>query len=102
MPAKKSISMTVPDVAVRYSGGKQTSESPLRIAREWVRGRIGRIVRAYEGRRALRALARCDDRTLRELGLGRADLRGAAAEPFYRDPTELLSGHAGAEIPRGG
>ncbi len=40
----------------------------------------------------LRELASFDDRMLRDIGLSRHDLRSAAAEPLYRDPTALLAG----------
>jgi hypothetical protein len=32
---------------------------------------------------------------LKDIGLDRSDLRSAASEPLYRDPTELLAGRAG-------
>jgi len=48
--------------------------------------------RAAAGRRALRQLASADDRMLKDIGLDRSDLRNAAAQPLYRDPTELLAG----------
>ena len=40
----------------------------------------------------LSELARADDRMLRDIGLTRSDLRDAAAEPLYRDPTAVLAG----------
>jgi uncharacterized protein YjiS (DUF1127 family) len=51
-----------------------------------------RLSHILEGRRVLRELARADDRMLKDIGLARSDLRNAAAEPLYRDPTELLAG----------
>lgn len=54
--------------------------------------RVGAIGRAITGRRVLRELASFDDRMLRDIGLSRNDLRSAAAEPLYRDPTALLAG----------
>lgn len=48
--------------------------------------------RAAAGRRALRQLAAADDRMLKDIGLDRSDLRNAAAQPIYRDPTQLLAG----------
>ncbi|MCC6948028.1 MAG: DUF1127 domain-containing protein [Bradyrhizobiaceae bacterium] len=53
---------------------------------------VNGIRRAVEGRRMLRQLALADDRMLKDMGLTRSDLRSAAAEPLYRDPTELLAG----------
>ena len=58
----------------------------------WIVGRVGAIGRAISGRRVLRELASFDDRMLRDIGLSRNDLRSAAAEPLYRDPTALLAG----------
>ena len=53
------------------------------------------LQRAAAGRRALRQLAAADDRMLKDIGLDRSDLRNAAAEPLYRDPTALLAGRVG-------
>ena len=53
------------------------------------------LERAAAGRRALHQLASADDRMLKDIGLDRSDLRSAASEPLYRDPTELLAGRAG-------
>jgi uncharacterized protein YjiS (DUF1127 family) len=50
------------------------------------------LERAAAGRRALRQLANADDRMLKDIGLDRSDLRNAAAQPLYRDPTALLAG----------
>ena len=58
----------------------------------WIARRVGAIGRAIAGRRVLRELASFDDRMLRDIGLSRHDLRSAAAEPLYRDPTALLAG----------
>lgn len=58
----------------------------------WIVHRTGAIGRAIAGRRVLRELASFDDRMLRDIGLSRNDLRSAASEPLYRDPTALLAG----------
>jgi uncharacterized protein YjiS (DUF1127 family) len=50
------------------------------------------LERAAAGRRALRQLASADDRMLKDIGLDRSDLRNAASQPLYRDPTRLLAG----------
>ncbi len=65
---------------------------PFGGAFHWVVRGIEGITRAYAGRRMLNDLARADDRMLRDIGLNRSDLRDAAAEPLYRDPTEVLAG----------
>jgi uncharacterized protein YjiS (DUF1127 family) len=58
----------------------------------WIVRRVGAIGRAIAGRRVLRELASFDERMLRDIGLSRHDLRSAASEPLYRDPTALLAG----------
>jgi uncharacterized protein YjiS (DUF1127 family) len=73
---------------------------PLAGAFGWVARVADGIGRAYAGRRVLRQLARSDDRMLKDIGLDRSDLRSAAAEPLYRDPTELLAGHVNESRPR--
>ena len=50
------------------------------------------LERAAAGRRALHQLAAADDRMLKDIGLDRSDLRNAAAQPIYHDPTQLLAG----------
>lgn len=65
---------------------------PFGGAFRWVARGVHGIKRAVEGRRMLRDLALADDRMLRDIGLTRSDLRNAAAEPLFRDPTELLAG----------
>ena len=58
----------------------------------WIARRVDTIGRVLAGRRVLRELASFDDRMLQDIGLSRSDLRNAAAEPLYRDPTSLLAG----------
>jgi uncharacterized protein YjiS (DUF1127 family) len=67
---------------------------------QWIARGVDGIARAYEGRRVLRQLARSDDRMLKDIGLNRSDLRNAASEPIYRDPTALLAGHVDEVRPR--
>jgi uncharacterized protein YjiS (DUF1127 family) len=67
---------------------------------QWVARGIEGVVRAYEGRQVLRQLANSDDRMLKDIGLNRSDLRNAASEPLYRDPTVLLAGHVDEVRPR--
>ena len=85
------------------SGCRNETESftlPFGGAFRWITQGMGAIARAYEGRRVLRELARSDDRMLKDIGLDRSDLRNAAAEPLYRDPTDLLAGHVSEVGPR--
>ncbi|MFG1395548.1 DUF1127 domain-containing protein [Roseixanthobacter pseudopolyaromaticivorans] len=49
-----------------------------------------KVVRAMEHRRAVRALNALDDHMLRDIGLTRGDIRDAAAEPAWVDPSVLL------------
>ena len=76
--------------------GQRTSSQPFTLpfggAYEWVVRGLGGIARAMAGRRALKDLASFDDRMLKDIGLNRSDLRNAAAEPVYRDPTAILAG----------
>ena len=65
---------------------------PFGGAFHWVTRGIEGVARAFAGHRMLNELARADDRMLRDIGLTRSDLRDAAAEPLYRDPTEVLAG----------
>jgi len=74
---------------------QQTSlaNSTLARAADFTRGIALRAVdfaRAWKHRRDLQVLATFDDRMLRDIGLTRGDLRDAAAEPVWRDPTAVL------------
>jgi hypothetical protein len=73
---------------------------PFGGALQWVTRGVEGVMRAYAGRQVLRQLARSDDRMLKDIGLDRSDLRNAASEPFYRDPTALLAGHVDESRPR--
>ncbi len=46
--------------------------------------------RTLEHRRVISQLAGLDDHMLRDIGITRADLRDAAAEPLRADPTRVL------------
>jgi uncharacterized protein YjiS (DUF1127 family) len=82
------------------NNGAASFSLPFGGAFNWIARGLGGIVRAYEGRRVLRNLARSDDRMLKDIGLDRSDLRSAAAEPLFSDPTELLAGHVSEVRPR--
>jgi uncharacterized protein YjiS (DUF1127 family) len=79
---------------------RQSFALPFGGAFQWIARGLERIARAYEGRRVLRQLARSDDRMLKDIGIDRSDLRNAASEPIYRDPTALLAGHVDEVRPR--
>ena len=50
--------------------------------------------RIIEHRRAVQALARFDDRMLRDIGLARNDVLDAIGEPPWRDPAGMLAKRA--------
>jgi uncharacterized protein YjiS (DUF1127 family) len=50
----------------------------------------GRLAAIFRNRREARILAGLDARMLADIGLNRADLRDAFAEPLWRDPTCIL------------
>jgi uncharacterized protein YjiS (DUF1127 family) len=79
---------------------RQSFALPFGGVFQWIARGVEGIARAYEGRRVLRQLARSDDRMLKDIGIDRSDLRNAASEPIYRDPTALLAGHVGEVRPR--
>jgi uncharacterized protein YjiS (DUF1127 family) len=56
----------------------------------------GQLSKAIGHRRRIAVLAEHDERLLADIGLTRDDLRDAAREPFWRDPTELLGHRVGA------
>ena len=55
---------------------------------------LKRFERGLRNRQAARVLARFDDRMLADIGLSRADLRDAYAQPAWDDPTNLLRARA--------
>ena len=81
MPATLSLSRTLLRSAARGA---------LSAAPELGR-RLNRFITAYMNRRQAALLSRLDDRMLADLGLNRADLRDALAEPLWRDPSNVLS-----------
>lgn len=58
--------------------------------------RFGRwVAHAWRHRNDAAALASFDDRMLADIGLTRADLNDALAEPLWRDPTSVLARRQG-------
>ncbi|MEM5581074.1 MULTISPECIES: DUF1127 domain-containing protein [unclassified Roseibium] len=53
-----------------------------------------RVWRVFNNRRKFAELKTWSDEQLNDIGLTRSDVRRAMAQPFYRDPTSLLSGAA--------
>lgn len=52
--------------------------------------RVIAILSAIQGRRDMHVLAGMDERMLSDIGLTRGDVRDAASEPLWRDPTAIL------------
>jgi uncharacterized protein YjiS (DUF1127 family) len=67
------------------SKGSNFTRALVRLLREVVE-----IARALEHRREIRSLTEFDDRTLKDIGLSRAEVDGALAEPLHRDPSLVL------------
>jgi uncharacterized protein YjiS (DUF1127 family) len=64
----------------------------LALVTRWLKA----VARIRRHRREAAALAGLDRRMLADIGLNRSDLRDAFSEPFWEDPTVLLSERAGA------
>jgi len=52
--------------------------------------KVHAVARAIAHRRDVKLLLELDDRTLKDIGLQRSEVRRALAEPFYRDPSKVL------------
>ncbi|WP_306141096.1 DUF1127 domain-containing protein [Roseibium sp. MMSF_3412] len=50
-----------------------------------------RAWRVFNNRRHVTELTHWSDEQLKDIGLTRSDVRRALAQPFYRDPTSVLS-----------
>lgn len=59
-----------------------------------VLARVGRLYRSYHNRTSAAVLDGASDYILADIGLTRADLRDALAEPVWRDPTSLMRARA--------
>jgi uncharacterized protein YjiS (DUF1127 family) len=73
-------------------GGDCTAHRPRNAALEaldgiarQIRDRLGRLRRRLRHRRELTALARFDDRMLRDIGLTRSDAEFLINKPFWRE-----------------
>jgi uncharacterized protein YjiS (DUF1127 family) len=51
----------------------------------------GAVLKALRHRREVLRLADLDDRSLKDIGLLRADVEGALLEPLHKDPSKVLS-----------
>jgi uncharacterized protein YjiS (DUF1127 family) len=76
---------------------RHTPIPPVSSKRSLVSLAAGRLLRqmrkiliALEHRRQVRHLSELDDRTLKDIGLSRAVVDGALAEPLTRDPSLML------------
>ena len=63
----------------------------LAASAAWVRSFAKRLAAAWRHRNDMAVLASLDDRTLADMGLTRADVRDAVAQPLWRDPTAVLA-----------
>ena len=57
---------------------------------------VARLYRSYHNRTSAAVLDGASDYILADIGLTRADLRDALAEPVWRDPTSLMRARARA------
>lgn len=74
----RSISVTARSAAIRPSAVGQIAAN------------LGRILRAWRNRRDFYRLGQLSDAELHDIGLTRADLHVAVAQPFTQDPTAYL------------
>ncbi len=51
---------------------------------------VTNIARAFAHRRELAALGSLNDHMLKDMGIDRSDLRDAASQPLWADPTQIL------------
>jgi uncharacterized protein YjiS (DUF1127 family) len=81
------MSASIPVVPVAGNALLRAFFALLALATYWVKA----IARAHRHRREAAMLAGLDRRMLADIGINRADLRDAFSEPFWEDPTALLS-----------
>jgi len=81
------------------SGGTQWRPAAARSVLEEVMSTLFALARQlaniFRHRREAKILTGLDAHMLADIGLNRADLRDAFAEPLWRDPTRLLEARAG-------
>ena len=76
------------------TAGRRAQQADVPFGLLWLRAK--QLYRAIEHRRAIATLANQDDRLLADIGLMRADVHRAIAQPIWRDPTETLRHRAAA------
>ncbi len=81
------MSASIPVVPVAGSALLRAFFALLVMVTYWAKA----IARANRHRREAATLAGLDRRMLADIGINRADLRDAFSEPFWEDPTKLLS-----------
>ena len=81
--AKMLMKSSTPNIA-----GRRAQQADGRFGLLWLRAK--QLYRAIKHRRAIATLANRDDRLLADIGLTRADVHHAVAQPIWRDPTETL------------
>jgi uncharacterized protein YjiS (DUF1127 family) len=84
---KKEVPMIGISIALKF--GTSAATFGLRGLRAVLR-QASTLVTAARNRSAVKSLAELDDHALKDIGLTRSDVIGALAEPFYRDPSEVL------------
>jgi uncharacterized protein YjiS (DUF1127 family) len=80
----------VPVLPIAGATVLRASLSALALVTHWLK----ELARCRRHRREARALAGLDHRMLADIGISRSDLRDAFSEPFWQDPTALLSERA--------
>jgi uncharacterized protein YjiS (DUF1127 family) len=81
----------VPVLPIAGATVLRASLSALALATYWLK----ELARWRRHRREARVLAGLDRHMLADIGITRSDVRDAFSEPFWQDPTALLSERAG-------
>jgi uncharacterized protein YjiS (DUF1127 family) len=80
----------VPVLPIAGATVLRTALALLALVTRWLK----RLAQARRHRREARVLVGLDRHMLADIGITRADLRDAFSQPFWEDPTELLSERA--------